>query len=270
MRIHASRTWLLLIPLLAIVPMLYPGRAEAQRDDQEDIAKQLLGTDPTDRRNALAAAESLGPKMGPALRGALFTALEREGQMHAERYRASKRGEAVGELKDAEFIGALTRAVVPLRDPGSIPGLLEALGTGALVTNALADFGEAAAPGVLAVVTSSASVPDAIDHGLITLRFMTEGTQLRPLSPPIVAQVRAAARQRLTGQQPFVTTIWRAIDLAMALQDPDLTKMVQSIADSPLEVRSRGVTDPELLARTQKFASDRLAGVRALPTRRDL
>lgn len=260
------RIWLFVIPVLAVAGLLYINPAGAQSNDQGTIAKQLLGPDETDRHTALAAAQRLGAKMDPTLRTALFTALEREGKRHAERYRATKRGEALGDMEDAEFIGALTRAVVPLRDARAIPALVDALGTSALVTNALADFGEPAAPAVLAVVTSTESMPDAIDHGLITLRFMVEGS-LGRLSPGLLAQIRAAASQRLTGQQPFVSTIWRAIDLAMALKDPDLTKIVQSIADSPFEVRSRGVTEPDLVERTQKWASDRLAGVPALPTR---
>jgi hypothetical protein len=267
MKMLTARPWLFVVAIVALAPAVSTGRAQMQPVDQEILARQLLGSDVLDRRGALEAARKLGPGMDASLRRALFTALEREGRMHSQRYHAVKRGESVKELEDAEFIGALTRVTAGLRDPRAIRGLVEALGTGAIVTNALADFGEAAAPDVLAVVMSTASVPDAVGHGLITLRFMVEGQPLRPLSVATLSDIRRAAKQRLTGRQPFVTTIWRAIDLALVLEDPELTTIVKLIAENPAELYGRGVDDPELVERTQKVAADGLAGIPALPLR---
>ncbi len=267
-KLTARRPWVFVAAIVAFAPAVYSGRPLVQLGEQEQLARQLLASDGRERRAALESARKLGASMDSSVRSALFTALEHEGRMHAERYRAAKRGEFLPELEDAEFIGALTRAVVELKDSRAIQGLVAALGTGAIVTNALADFGEAAAPAVIAVVTSNESVPDAVDHALITLRFMVEGSRDRPLAPATLASINRAAKQRLTGRQPFVTAIWRAIDLAMVLQDPGLSAIVKSIADSPLEIYGRGVDDPELVERTQKLAADRLAGVPALPVRK--
>jgi hypothetical protein len=127
------------------------------------------------------------------------------------------------------------------------------------VRDALADFGERAAPAVLAVVNSPDAHYSAVDEGLITLRFMVEGTGPRPLSAGTLDQIRGAARQRLTGKQYF-TTLWRAIDLAVVLKDPNLRQTVQALASDPTEVSARGVTNPDLIARTQQWAAQRLAG----------
>ena len=129
---------------------------------------------------------------------------------------------------------------------------------------ALAAFGEQAAPAVLGVVTSTESHYDEVNHGLITLRFMVEQTGARSLSANTVDQIRRAAQQRLTGRQYF-PTLWNAMDLAVALNDPNLRRIVQSLASNRNEVVIRGVTDPELIEKTQKRAADRLAGVPALP-----
>jgi hypothetical protein len=270
MRISSTRQWLIALAAAAVVPAVYGGSQQFEQPNQRELAAQLLGSDIQERRKALDATRHLGGRMAPALRTALFTALEREALLHTTRYHATKRGEVLGDMDDPEFIGAVTRAVAVLQDPRAIPGLVAALGTGATVTNALAEFGEAAAPPVIGVVAAPDSTPDAIGHGLITLRFMVEGRSTRPLSPQTQAGIRRVAEQRLTGKQPFVTTLWRAIDLAVALRDTDLNAIVKAIAENPQETITRGFTDPSLVERTQKHAADRLAGVPALPSRQAL
>ena len=251
-------------------PTMSSGRTQVAAPDQSEVASQLLGSDVRARREALDLTRKLRGKMTPALRAALLTTLEREAQLHTRRYEAMKRGDVIQDLEDAEFIGAVTRAVAELRDPGSIRGLAAALGSGATVTNALAEFGEAAAPAVIRVVSAHDSMPDAVGHGLITLRFLVEGEAIRPLSPRTRDAIRRVAREQLTAKQRFVSVLWRAIDLAVAVQDRELAALVQAIADNPQETITRGISDPDSVARIQKLASERLGGVPALPARQSL
>jgi hypothetical protein len=53
----------------------------------------------------------------------------------------------------------------------------------------------------------------------------------------------------------------------LALNDAQLRRIVHSLAHESNEVRARGVTEPDLIARTQKIAADGLAGVPPLPRR---
>jgi hypothetical protein len=237
--------------------------------EQQQAAQQLLSADARARWAGLALADTIPvERLTPELRLALIAALEREGQRLVARYRARRGGEALPPLEDPEFIGAVSRAVARLRDPRAIPALAGALGTGFTVIDALAAFGELAAPAVLAVVTSPESMPDAVNHGLITLRFMVEAAETRPLSADTWAQIRGAAAQRLaTGAGLYLTTLWRAIDLAVVLKDPALRRTVESLASDRHALVARGVTDPEDIDRTQKRAADRLAGIPPLPRR---
>ena len=129
--------------------------------------------------------------------------------------------------------------------------------------NALARFGEQALPAVLDVVRSPGSHYDEVNHGLITLRFMVESRRTA-LSPVRVAQIRQVARQRLTGDQDF-STLWRAIDLAGALKDPELNQVLERLATDRASVMAVGVTDTDRLAKTQQRAKAGLAGSAALP-----
>jgi hypothetical protein len=247
-------------------------RARAQQrlaqTDQHALAQQLLGDSAAERANAVAVAETLGAaNTGPALRAALVAALEREGRLLRERSQAARKGAALEELEDPEFIAHAARTVAELHDPGTIPALVNyGLGTGGPPIDTLAAFGEQAAPAVLAAVMSPDTPHDTVDSGLITLRFMVEGRASRALSAGTIAQIRRAAEQHLaTGKGLQITTLWWAIDLAIALNDAKLRGIVQSIASDQNAVLDRGVVDLQLVAQTQKRAADRLAGIPPLP-----
>jgi hypothetical protein len=234
--------------------------------DQPALAQQLLEGSAAERGVAVAVAEALGAaNTGPELRAALVAALEREGRIQVERVRADRRGEVLQEQEDAEFITHVARTVAALHDPRTIPALANfGLGTGSPPRDALVAFGEQAAPAVLAAVMSPDSSHDTVDDGLVTLRFMVEGMASHPLTAGTIAQIRRAAEQRMTGKQYF-TILWYAIDLASVLNDTKLWSIVQSIASDLNEVFARGVENPDLFELTQKRATDRLAGIPALP-----
>lgn len=243
----------------------------AQPPDQEALAKQLVGQNVRDQSTALEIALSMGPRnAGPELRAALIRALQREAQIQTGRYHAGGRGEPFQPQEDPELILRLARAVADLQDPAAIPALAATLGTGFTVIRALTGFGEQAAPAVLQVVTSPESSHYAVDDGLVALRMMVEVAAARPLSAAIREQIRVVARQRLTTPGGIISTgvtLRSAIDLAMVLDDPELTLIVSALAYDSQEVVARGVTDPELIRRTQQRALDRLAGIPPQPRR---
>lgn len=57
----------------------------------------------------------------------------------------------------------------------------------------------------------------------------------------------------------------RTIDLAIALEDTALRRIVESMANDRAESTSRGVTDAARIAKVRQHATDRLAGIPALP-----
>jgi hypothetical protein len=235
--------------------------------DQRALVPHLLGDNVAERSRALGVAESIGPEhVSPELRAALIALLEKENRIVAE---ARRRKMGVATLENPEFIARVAHVVSQLEDPQAIPALAGALGSGStLVSDALADFGEQAAPAVLGVVTSPESPYSVVDQGLITLRFMVEGAGTHPLSAGTREEIRRVAEHYLTTPErpPSVgVTLRWAIDLAVVLKDPGLRRIVEALASDPNEVIARGVTDPQLIATTQKLAADRLAGVPAAP-----
>ena len=238
--------------------------------DQSALAQQVLGDRSPERARAVAVAEGLGAKnISPQLRAALITALEREGRVHIEREQAARRGEILPDLEAPELIVMLAATAAELHDPASIPALANfALGTGGPPIETLAAFGDQAAPAVLAVVMSPNSSHDTVDSGLITLRFMVEGAAAQPLAVGTVNQIRRAAEKHLaTGKESQITTLWRAIDLAVVLNDAKLRGTVQTIASDWNAVLALGVDDPTLIEQTQRRAADRLSGIPPLPKR---
>ncbi len=238
--------------------------------DQSALAQQVLGESARERAIAVTVAEGLGPEnIRPQLRAALITALEREGRVHVERAQAARRGETLPELEAPELIALVAGAVAGLHDAASIPALASfGLGTGGPPIETLAAFGDQAAPAVLAVVMSPNSLHDTVDSGLITLRFMVEGEGDQPLGIGTVDQIRSAAEKHLaTGKGSKITTLWRAIDLAVVLNDSKLRGTIKTIASDWNAVLALGVDDPALVEQTQRRAADRLSGVPALPKR---
>jgi len=260
-----TRRQVVLLATALMATVLHTPIVEGQWD-QLALAQQLLREGPTERGRALEIARAIGPQnTGPELRAALRTALEREGMVHLRRWQASRRGEVIEPLRDPEFLVRASGVVAELQDPAAIRALAGALGTGSAAIRALEAFGEQAAPAVLAVVTSPDDITSMVNDGLIALRLMVEEAGKRPLSADTLQEIGRAAQQRLTERQRSVTTVWRAIDLAAVLDDPDLRRIVESLASNRNEVVAGGVEDPELIDRTQKHAYDRLAGVPALP-----
>jgi hypothetical protein len=257
-----TRRQVVLLIIVLVAAALGSAVAHAQVD-QSALAAQIRRANAKERSRALEQVRLLGPEStGPELRAALIAALEQEGQLRGRRYHADLRGDRLEPLEDPEFVFRLSRVVAALRDPQAIPALTGALGSGAPVRRALVAFGEEAVPALVAAVGSPESIEYVVDDALIALRLMVEGAGPQPLSAGALTEVRRVAKLRLTGKQYF-TTLWDAIDLAVALDDPELTQIVRSLASDRDAVIARGIEDPELIQETQRLAAERLAGVPA-------
>ena len=151
-----------------------------------------------------------------------------------------------------------------LQDPAAIPGLAKALPLGfSIVRRRLASFGEEAASAVLERAQSTEN--ETARAALVTLRFMVEGAETRPLSAFTLGQIRRTAGQWLTKSSQSILTLSAAIDLAAVLVDPELTRILKSLVADPNEVMARGIESPVSIERMQQRASDGLAGTRPLP-----
>lgn len=244
------------VPFLAALQVVMLATGQAQ-GDQHALAQRILNGSVADQDGAVWSAMTLGSQAtGPELRTALITLLARNNRILDE---ASKRKVAVATLVNPEFVAHVAHAVSQLEDPQGIPALAGALGSGStLVPDALADFGEQAAAPVLRVVTSPDSRKAAVADGLLALRFMVEGSGARPLSAGTLTEIRRAAKQGLTGKQ-YSTTLWKAIDLAVVLGDPDLRRIVECIAADTSEIVARGITHSGTIEATQRLAAGRVA-----------
>jgi hypothetical protein len=244
-----------------LVIALSPANIQGQLD-QRAIAQQLVSQDPAERRRALDGAQTIGAQnIGPELRAALIALLEDKNRIVVE---AMRRRVPLDTVDDPEYIATLSRLVGDLRDPKAIPALALAIYGGTSVMRALADFGSAAVPDLVRVAASPDIHYDVVNHCLITLRFMVERQQNKPLTAEAIDQIRRVTEYRLTGAQYF-TTLWRAIDLAVVLNEPALNRTVSSLAYDPKQVIARGIENPDIVQRTQQLASDRLSGVPAVP-----
>ncbi|MBA4158259.1 MAG: hypothetical protein H0X65_12385 [Gemmatimonadetes bacterium] len=247
-----------LVAIVVSLACLYAASAEAQAG-QSELTRQLLHGDRGEQLMAAEVARGIGGRnIDEKLRGALIEVLEREGRLDAQR----RRGD-IGFLDNPELIARLALVVAELRDPRAIPALAGAVHTSPPAAKALAAFGEPAAAAVLEVANSRGQTA-VVNSGLITLRLMIEGAGKRPLSPGTRQEIRQVAQRHMSAEYS-VTTLWRSIDLAVVLDDPEIRRMVELLATDRNEVIARGVTEPDLIEQTQKRARERLAGVPPLP-----
>lgn len=251
----------------AILSLVGLGSILMAQPDQRVLAREVLSEDVDVQARALQAiAEIARENVGPGLSGALIKALERENTKHMQHRLADRAGKNPPPLTAPELYFEVAQAVIDLRDAAAIPVLAGALGTGTAVARALAAFGLQAVPTLLEVVTAVENDPYEVNNGLLALRFIAEKSAAQPLPESVGRQVIAAARKRLaTGKGRSTTTLWNAIELAVALKDPELRRIVESIANDRNEVIARGITDPQLIDQTQKYAADALSGVPLLP-----
>lgn len=263
-----SLQWISQAALAALLLCFAGGVAEAQVD-QGQLADQLRHGDRAAQFAATQRVLDIGPELaGQPVRDALISAMAEEG----ERQAAWRRGEAP-RPEHPEMIARMAWVVSQWEDPRAIEPLAQALGTGAGAIRGLARFGEPAVRATVDVARtgqgpgSSALVSDA----LLALRFLAEGVGRIPLSASSREQITLVARERLepTPIQPSVAILWRAIDLAIVLHDPELREIVEAMAADPSEIESRLAhldgLQPEHVERIRQVAVDGLNGIPPLP-----
>ena len=201
--------------LLAVV-VAAPGDLWAQDREEpaerEAILALMENRDSAERDQALSLVLELGPDTGPELAAAMIHAAWAELR------------DEVPRTGDGELFFAYMRAVAQLRDPRATPFLVQVLGFGPAVSDALADL----APGSFPAVYKAAGDLDPNQAGgaLTALRFMVEDGSL---DDGQVALVRETARERLTGMQGW-SVARAAIRLALVLGDPELRGIVETLA----------------------------------------
>lgn len=202
----------------------------------------------------------MGPENAdPALREALVSAFAEE----AAAYPAYWRGEVPSP--DVDAIGMLAMVVGEFRDRRAMPSFTDALGLGPAIARGLAAFGDPAVSDLVEAARSGerqAIITDA----LLALRFLAEGVGQIPLTPSSREELIAVARKRLEPKQSSFAFLVRAIDLAVALGDPELREIVEAMAADPAEVESRLENlSPLGIQRTMERARERLGGEPPLP-----
>lgn len=231
---------------------------EAHLRTQASIAQSLRQGDIQSKQNALLELHAMGAKGANAeVRSALRTELARTNSL---RKAAAISQQPMEESASPEYIAELHRIVADTGDSEAIPLLADAMGSFTLIRQ-LVELGEAAAPHVISVTSDPSRHYSTVDDGLRVLRMMVEAQAISERSRRAIREV---AIQRLTTEQYF-TTLWYAIDLAASLNDTELDKIVESLASSADEVRRRGVSNPEIIEKTQQRARDRIAKLPALP-----
>lgn len=242
--------------------------AASAQANPDAVIQNLRSTERAANDQALMALNGVPAEdIVPSVREALARAMAGANASSAQRYRSRRAGNPVSIGSwEGEGRLVLLSVIMRLRDPEMIPALAGALDTGVGVAQALAEFGERAAPDVLRVVMDPESLPRMNSGGLIALRFMLELGQ--PLSDVTLNAITAAAERHLGATDEGGFSMRRAIDLAAVLSDPQLNEVLRVLASDPAEVAARGVAQEEVVNRIdqlQRAAQEALAGVPPLP-----
>lgn len=228
--------------------------------DECELIAQVSGDDAELRAAAIRQIRDIGVgRLSEELRGFVIAALDQEATLHARR----RRGE-VGELEQTDLIVELGEIVAEMHEPSAIPALANALGTAAPSVRALSEFGESVVP-TLAKVASDASEASVLMDAIECLRTIAHTVGSAALDPKTAEMMSEVAEERLTEPQESLTTVWRAIELAAALNDPHLQGILESLAFNPDGAMLRGIADPELAAYTKRVAREALARELPLP-----
>lgn len=233
------------------------------------VAQGLRSTDRSEQLGALRALRGVAPEdTAPAVRQALIEATMRENRAGAERMERIRTGTTrPSDDLESGLLSVLIDLLVPLQDSETIPALLGMFeaGVGGLMLNqALAEFGEPAAPQILDAVMSPASNLWLVSGGLGSLRLMVE---LSPgLSAATIESITLAAERYLTvSVSSNYLVLVGAIDLAAVLSDPRLDEVLRPLVADPALVRAMGIESSRRIERVQERAQRALDRVPPLP-----
>ena len=184
-----------------------------------------------------------------------------------------------------DFVAVLMTEVQTLRDPATIPLLMQLIRTGSGVRRSLVAFGRVALPHLLARIDGERpALEKTIASVLITLRFFVEAWGLDYLTDEEQAEFQRVATRFMDlkpGEYPSNTeyTIWQESDtfwrpvrlarvgqLAWVLEDPDLRDHVVAIGSDLEALRIRGVVDENAIRRFNRTYQPLVAGQPAMPS----
>jgi len=253
------------IVILIMSGVLMPAPASAQfrrltEQEQEQYAQAVKNGTRAEQAQAVGRIYAMGVarQSGAELRSALIEALEREvALVEAQRGKNEPRDHP-------NMLEHLSSIVASFGDSSAIPALAGAATSSLAAASGLAEFGE---PAVAALIETIDRQPDTtlVWTPMIALRFLVEGAGGTPLSAQSVARIRDVAKRYLDAPAGNSSVLTTAIDLAIALNDPELRAVVERIAADRSEVEARGFDHPNDVARIQKHAAERAAGKPAVP-----
>jgi hypothetical protein len=198
----------------------------------DGIASRLESPDVLTRFAAAFELERLPESaMTPALLGAVVRELHRFYQDPSAYIAALPANADTGEWM-TDYGRALFMVAAKSTDPIVIPVLVESVGNGAgrPVFEALARFGPAAAGPLLQEIERRGNRDSSYaSDALFALRVIVDKSST--LTPDLRDGMAKMAMQHLSGRQ-FPSTVEFAIDLAIALRDPQLTTAVTLLATS--------------------------------------
>lgn len=230
-----------------------PPLAQAQ---QADLAKEILSGDSERRQEAVSIAQALGTsRMSEDVRLALITLL---GQLNDVLDEGTKNGAVLENLVHGEFYLELAELVANLHDPRAISALTRVgdHGFSRAAAKGLASFGEDALPAILHAIDKPGASNDAVAYNIMALSAMAaDGGALRPSAAAHAEMVRVA-KGGLRSQHG--TTLLMATELAVALNEPELTQMVRTLSVDTSSLRAQGVAQPTADL-VKKHAADTLA-----------
>lgn len=221
----------------------------AAQTNQKLIVEDLLSGRSEREAQGLKAAKALGAaERNESLHVALIALLDAKNDVVAK---AMAEGVTLDTVDDPEFIADLSRTVATLGDARAIPSLARAIYGGRTAAQALAAFGE---PSVepLAEMCIGENHYDLVNHGLTALTMLAEAPGREGLSKQALGRIRSCARARLTKVTAF-SSLWKAIDLAVALNDEELNGVVQQMSNDRGAIEAAGVP-PVAVEQTQERA----------------
>jgi len=227
------------------------------------LASWISGGTQSVKEGAVAHVLTIPPEQrSPLVQDALIKELVRLNAERFARFTRLRAGQQVtpedveGSERFSEYRAKVTQAVSQLSTPAAIPALVGALGSGPMVSRALARFGAAAVDPL--VNAARGNHPDR--HATADALHALEGIASKPvsLSRSDRDKVLTAAVERLSGSQHFVV-VAAACDLAVATKDPALRNRVQQLANDSSQISRMGITEPGAAAFVRKAAADALA-----------
>jgi hypothetical protein len=202
--------------------------AQSSSSEQKTLATQLQSRSWNVRREAVTKILAIAPSERlPVLVENVVRELTRLQGLPGEGAGEVPRG---SDLESSfEYYADLVEIASSSENPIVIEPLVRAIQTGGPAFIALARFGDAAAPQLLAAARARKADPDFVWSSLITFRMMIE--QHPMLSASSRVGIAALARDSLIGTR-HTAVLQRAIEVVVALRDvtfvPDLTRIAEA------------------------------------------